>query len=35
MVDEIVEESIEAITEITVMTEAGTGLQKKLIFHEL
>ena len=28
MVDKIVEESIETATEMTVMTEAGTGLEK-------
>ena len=28
MVDKIVEESIEAIIEMTVITEAGTGLEK-------
>ena len=28
MVDKIVEENIEAATEMTVMTEAGTGLEK-------
>ena len=28
MVDKIVEESIEAFIEMTVMTEAGTGLEK-------